>query len=367
MLARLKGEITPGKEDEKFGKERFIKPSFNIIGPHSSTTLETMYNEIYRTCGPDYHEKNDTNYISNCDDKIGKKYLNLRDSLIFSASATIDRDDIVKKIKQKIQPQDFNKRYLNWFDDRIVRTISTHEKLAGTLICELALRGVKFFNPAMADTAIVDEECTLSKHALNAGAMRKKDHIVLIGERDTVYSRHLTGSIKEKIKNYSAEQGSIEGWVHSFNYLRGIDGINATQVTSITKNKKAESEQYSLSKKQAEKQLRRPTGSNQFDYLRRLVELLEELENTRIKQGGIKAIGILGNDPYDKLLILQALYKRFPQAVFFTTDMDARFLHPTELQWTRNLIVASSYGLRLDEKLQHDAMPFRDGYQTALY
>jgi hypothetical protein len=81
----------------------------------------------------------------------------------------------------------------------------------------------------------------------------------------------------------------------------------------------------------------------------------------------IKAIGILGSDIYDKLLVLQAVYELFPQAIFFTTDMDARFLHPDELPWTRNLVIASSFGLRLHPALQKNTPPFRDSYQTSLF
>ncbi|HBV21220.1 MAG TPA: hypothetical protein DEF07_05830 [Nitrosomonas sp.] len=361
MLDRLKDGITPGEEDGKLGKERFIKPSFNIIGPHSSTTLAAMYKEIYSRYAPNCNEKVDT---KNCEKP---DYPNLSDSLIFSASATIDRDDIIERIKEQIKPEGFEKNHLQWLDERIVRPVSTHKKLAGTLACELALRGVKFVNPVKANKKIVNKECPLLKHALNAGATKKKDHIVLIGEWDTVYSRHLTESIKEKIKEYSGQQVSIDEWVHSFNYLRGIDGINAEQVTSAQKDNKEKSDMHGLSREQTGEQLRRPTGSNQFDYLRRLVSHLDVLHKSKVTEGGIKAIGILGNDPYDKLLILQALHKRFPQVLFFTTDLDARFLHPSELKWTRNLIVASSYGFELHEKIQGGVMPFRDSYQTALY
>ncbi len=44
------------------------------------------------------------------------------------------------------------------------------------------------------------------------------------------------------------------------------------------------------------------------------------------KQGekGFRAIGILGSDVYDKLLILRALRPRFPDVVFFTNNLDAQ-------------------------------------------
>jgi len=47
------------------------------------------------------------------------------------------------------------------------------------------------------------------------------------------------------------------------------------------------------------------------------------------------------------LLILRALRKQFPKAIFFTTDLDAALLHPDQFQWTRNMLVASSFDLKI--------------------
>ena len=80
-----------------------------------------------------------------------------------------------------------------------------------------------------------------------------------------------------------------------------------------------------------------------------------------------KAIGILGSDIYDKLLLLQALRQQFPAAVFFTTDLNARLAWPGQWQWTRNVIIASHYGLELHPQLQSPIPAFRDGYQTSLF
>jgi membrane protein implicated in regulation of membrane protease activity len=75
----------------------------------------------------------------------------------------------------------------------------------------------------------------------------------------------------------------------------------------------------------------------------------------------------LGTDVYDKILILQALRRRFSRAIFFTTDLDARLLDPQHLPWTRHLIVGSSFGLALRPEFQGDIPPFRDTYQTSVY
>jgi hypothetical protein len=89
-------------------------------------------------------------------------------------------------------------------------------------------------------------------------------------------------------------------------------------------------------------------------------------ENRRVG-GGIRAIGVVGTDVYDKLLILRALRPSFPHAVFFTTDLDADLGHPDEYRSARNLIVASHFGLQLDRELQGHTAPFRDSYQAATY
>lgn len=124
---------------------------------------------------------------------------------------------------------------------------------------------------------------------------------------------------------------------------------------------------YPSSKSPTGKPTERAEGQGQFDYLRRLASQTRELEKEIREAGdrGIRAIGVLGSDPYDKLLILQALRPEFPDAIFFTTDLDARLLQREQQSVTRSLIVASTHGLRLRKELQKDVPPFRDNYQTS--
>jgi hypothetical protein len=103
-------------------------------------------------------------------------------------------------------------------------------------------------------------------------------------------------------------------------------------------------------------------GRSQYDYLRRLAEQIRNPRN-----GSIRAIGVVGTDVYDKLLVLRALRPQFPEAVFFTTDMDAIYVDPKELPTTRNLIIASHFGLSLRKTLQGKTPPFRDSYQTSTF
>ena len=110
-------------------------------------------------------------------------------------------------------------------------------------------------------------------------------------------------------------------------------------------------------------------GQSQFDYLRRLAADLKEHDARyrRNREGHIAAIGVLGSDVYDKLLILQALRPELPDALFFTTDLNELLLPQYKTRYTRSLLVASSYGLKLNDALQADIPPFRDTYQTSIF
>jgi len=128
-------------------------------------------------------------------------------------------------------------------------------------------------------------------------------------------------------------------------------------------------------------------GQGQLDYLRRLTTALAasrddpacarvarifarrdptEVNDNRCGRR-IKAIGVVGSDIYDKLLVLQALRRAFPRYIFFTTDLDARLTDAQNLPWTREMVIGSSLGLSLRPELQGSVPPFRDSYQTATY
>ena len=158
-------------------------------------------------------------------------------------------------------------------------------------------------------------------------------------------------------------------------YLRGIDGVTASddkkpqdQSTGKDAPKKADDTEEALDKRAA-RAGDRPHGPGQSDYLRRLTDsLVEDDKQIRLRgDPGIRAIGVLGSDVFDKLLVLRALKPNFPNAIFFTTDYDAALTMQSELDWTRNLIVASSFGPMLGDKLQGDIPPFRSAYQTSAF
>lgn len=160
--------------------------------------------------------------------------------------------------------------------------------------------------------------------------------------------------------------------IYRYSYLRGLDGLTPgdSKKKSETDNGKSGGGSHSNGKASKAKnldELERPDGQSQLDYLRRLVARMKQ--DADEASGSIgkppKAIGVLGSDVYDTLLILRAVREEFPNAVFFATDLDARLFQETELKWTRNLVVASPFGLNLDNHIQHDIPLFRDSYQTS--
>ena len=179
--------------------------------------------------------------------------------------------------------------------------------------------------------------------------------VALVGQWDTAYSRHLRKLLKDEINSLDRfTEGN--GRVITASYLRGVDG-------RIPGESEKSKDNGANGQNTAEK-IERPEGDHQIDYLRRLGADLKDKEN---ELGRIGAIGILGDDYYDKLMTLQALRPIFTDTVFFTTDLEAAMLLPSDNKYTRNLIVASGYGLSLLATLQKDIPPFRSVYQTSTF
>jgi hypothetical protein len=219
------------------------------------------------------------------------------------------------------------------------------------------------------------------------GLKLNHDHIALISEWDTFYGRALPITFECEVSAKSLDKllhGQHPKNILIYHYLRGIDGmLPGTSVTGDfkTEEKKKQTEenkQSSLAREMTE-------GLNQADYLRRLArELVNRNEEFRRKEKReIKAVGVLGSDVYDKLLVMEALRDSLPNAIFFTNQLDARLAHPDEWRWTRNLLVGSPFGLTLREEYQvprcntrvtgktktpiQDVPPFRESDQTAFY
>lgn len=228
------------------------------------------------------------------------------------------------------------------------------------------------------------------------------DRIVLIGEWDSVYARalpltfsaaacqHLSPQIRgdrcvdigegiDKLLAGKLSAGTLK--IMQYSYLSGLDG-EASEDRAKRAKSKDDDKAKDRDKGEGKGSFRdiasyeRPEGQAQLDYVRRLVARIkaesEDHKQVPGKEGEenprkVKAIGILGRDAYDALLILQAVREKFPNALFFATDLDARYFHEDELKWTRNLIVASQFGLQLEPSLQQSIPPFRSSLQTSTF
>ena len=222
------------------------------------------------------------------------------------------------------------------------------------------------------------------------------DSVILIGEWDSFYGRALPIEFRAaacaKVATFTEAElkqiqvpATIKSWcptvpravdlqiqrpadyesltlnVFRYSYLSGLDGeVPGDESVKAGRGEKPKANETAKDA-QAAAQQERPEGTGQLDYVRALVARIQD------EGEGAKAIGILGTDPYDAVLILKALRPAFPYAVFFTVDLDARHLHASEYKWTRNMVVASPFGLQLDGNLQRDVPPFRSSYQTATY
>ncbi|MBC8551907.1 MAG: hypothetical protein H8D23_19840, partial [Candidatus Brocadiales bacterium] len=333
-LSNLISEIK--KSVIKNGPSNTSNLEFKILGPAGSTNLVSMMKEVTK---PDSEDKE-------------TEPVDYESFEIYSPFATADRTSLFEHGLGKKNKIENISKYL-WDNSgkkiKLIRTIGSDKNLCEALNNELLLRRASPVN-------------------------NNENHVALIAEWDTFYGRSLPQSFKDSANDLmNKDSGNVSTEVatrfHRFSYLRGIDGQLPGEDQTGPARLKLEKQTNSNREKSAADTMRRPVGRNQFDYLLRLTQQIQKLNHElRMNgEGSIKAIGVLGSDVYDKLLILQAMRQRFPEVVFFTTDLDARLLHPDEFKWTRNLIVASYFGFRLDRDIQGSIPPFRNNYQTSLF
>lgn len=319
--------------------------SVEIIGPASSTNLVSLIKEVATFKSME---------CSVCEDDKG--CFSFKNLQIHSPFATADSTLLLQEAlntKNVNCPQHKNCNiscYMNRKSAgkiKLVRTIGSDRELCNNLIHELKLRRV-----------VLAKDDLVNIH---------KNHIVLIAEWDTFYGRSLPETFINSVEKIYGKY--CRNQLHRFSYLRGIDGQlpGESQFEPDKQETKLQTEENR--EEQTVGNMSRPSGRDQFDYLLRLTGQIRHLNNKlwREKQEKIMAIGVLGSDVYDKLLILQAMRHHFPDVIFFTTDLDARLLHQDDFKWSRNLIVASNFGLRLHDDIQGFIPAFRDNYQTSLF
>lgn len=372
--------------------ETKLEFNFSVIGPHGSDLLSKMYYEAGKTrdqsilsntifyAATATANDRDLYLVPNLYFDGATKWLEEKIKRPINHSDETDRfnfypDESTKWPKEKIKKSvnhldetDWHNLYLHeskWFRDKVKRTVSQQDITVQTLLCELTLRGI---NPGGSQN---NQNFCTQEQIQQETIPSPPSHIVLIGEKDNFYSQKLTDTFREYLEPPKQENTSLsnsDDKIHFFTYLRGLDGITSEQSSThqIAQNDQ-KGEARNSKPFDIKERLERPVGASQLDYLLGLAEHLKQLDKRIAHEGGIKAIGITGTDTYDKLLILQAFRNKFPGIVFFTTDLDSRLFHPSEIKWTRNLIVASPFGLALGDKAQHDTPPFRDTFQTSTF
>ena len=216
--------------------------------------------------------------------------------------------------------------------------------------------------------------------------------ILVLAEADTAYGRSLPIALQASIDSYAEEKSTTsrsgasfvsstparigaamkpatverpdDKTLRTYRYLRGLDqqkGQAQPEKPAARTVAKAPDEVLANA---LVRQGAMPLGESQLDYVDRLV-----LNIGASERGRIRAVAILGADIYDKMILLRSLRPRFPDAVFFTTDLDARLWHPDHLKFTRNLVVASATDIKGAKPGLNPARipPFRDTYQTTIF
>ncbi|MCM2678735.1 hypothetical protein [Echinimonas agarilytica] len=316
------------------------QPKLKIIGPSDSGVLQTMLLESSKP--PSNQSNANTSVVE-----------------IYSPFATVPATLFKKNEQSEYYSSEVDLKNkidaiaVNQVKFRFHRTILADSEIAKALVNELKVRRIE---------APQIDDC---KNQNIPVCLHQKGTVVLISELDTQYGRALTESFKQNF----CEAPDHCPQLLQFSYLRGIDGITAgVSDVSTPEESNAKNETESLLALDGDR-MHRATGASQFDYIDRLGKEMSfrHQQLAQHNRKGIVAIGLLGTDVYDRLVILKTLRHRFPHAIFFTSDANAQWLHAKDYPWTRNLIVASSYGLKLNPLLQKEVPPFRSSYQSAVF
>ena len=281
--------------------------------------------------------------------------------IIFSHFSTAPLERILGNSMFKI-------RYQLRLESQIEKNTKRVEQLFATKL------GIKAFRSLLTRDDLVLR--TILQELAERGACEKDKElapkIAIISEQDTIYGRLLDDIVEGMISDIQVEDVKCQFNVSEYGYLRGVDGelpfgSRIAESTDRSNESGSNSDSFSLleslviaGRKESD------VGPRQFDYISRLAMEIQNGANgdSAGNAGKLIAVGVLGSDVYDKLLIMQALKPRLPSAIFFTTDLDTRFYGRDVYDQTKNLLVASSYGLKIQGQ---DAPAFRDSYQTSFF
>lgn len=349
-------EIQQGQDQEtkKDAHKEFVSDhtvDVFLLGPGRSATLRNLTNE---------NIKNTVESIKN------NKAISAFN--IISATATVDGDFLGES-----SIQNKNNRLDNFKSNFINITSCEEKNIFRGKKGQTCMRFVRTLNSDKTLIKLLVDELKQNRRIGN------KKKILLISEWDSFFGRSLPKEFKDAFNGEDASENNSN--IIEYTYIRGIDGGVDDRARDEKRIKDKNSKGGPGSDRRIdEKDLRRPTGGSQYDYLRRLTENIKEKNRNWWTEDGssIGAVVLLGNDVYDKLLIMRALRAELPGVVFVTTDLDAQMLHPAEFSWARNVIVATTYGLTpyisVPDKdstsvknLTVKTPPFRSSYQTSLY
>src|SRR5438067_6974383 len=308
-----------------------------LIGPANSTGLATMLREI-----------------TDWDDKNPRRDQALNGVSIFSARATASekelRDEAAINPAPGVGPpldksiEDLINGSVPGNGLQFYRTVLADDSLLGSLIDELELRQVH----------------VAPWH--DGKQWNNGDHVAALTEWDNTYGRALARTFEHEATTRQAPE-NVHHQIDFFRYMHGIDGRLPGDAPKETKQDDAPKTAATHAPGEASE------GLNQADYLRRLAHRLKEEETRRQNAGGspLRAIGLLGNDIYDKLMILRALRPEFPGAIFFTNNYDAHFELRDEWDDSHNLVIASPFTGTFLLTNGNRIAPFRDSNQTSSY
>jgi hypothetical protein len=318
-----------------------------IIGPATSAVLRNMY-----------REESENKALANME--------------IYSPLATADYDTLKPDLDKSTPGDKPIAPPKPKPEMKLLRTVSDDGTMARLLLDEMKLRHV---DPAKGLQCTRGAPLRAGIPCSNSG-WQSSNRIALISEWDSFYSRALIESFKSQVINDARIRNDdtqmkavVNNWVLRFSYLRGLDGqlpedaANNEKAANSDKGKDNQAPKLDLSP------LESADGNAQLDYLRRLADYIMSVDQNYRRNGesGIGAIGVMGYDTYDKLLVLQALKSRMPNKVYFSTDLDARMLQRGQAETTRNLVLAAPYGLTLTRALQQDMPPFRESLQSSVF
>src|SRR5262245_31917449 len=344
-FAALIGQLAPEDIRDKI--------DVKLVGPANSTGLQDMAREVRWdldcVTGPLRQALSGVSIISPRATASDDTILSAADSPTPSPSPQGTPYKSVKDFLEK-ESENFTPRG----GLKFVRTIAPDDWVLDKLIDELARREI-YVRPQM-----------ISGRPIHP----KLSDIVILTEWDTPYGRSLRASFEAKALGKSAGDGEVRPRVHPYVYLRGIDGRLPGDQSKDTQREQEQKTQLGQNAVAVEA----TEGLNQSDYLRRLARRMKE-RNTQLREDGlgIRAIGLLGSDIYDKLMILRALRPQFPDAVFFTNNYDAHFERRDDWDVTHNLVIASPFGstvpqIFIGQKRNIPQIPpFRDNNQTSMY